>query len=240
MSKYLSLWLEAPLQSWGYDSKFGRRDTLPFPTKSGIYGLYLAALGAGGAQRELLAELAEAKMTVYSFRTKKEDEYWNNKGKSPFLMDFQMVGSGYRDSKDHPWERLLIPKTAEGKTAVGGGSKMTYRYYLQDARFAVIQGLPTELATRIAGALQAPVYNLYFGRKNCVPSDFIYRGTFDSSVEAESFLLQLAEEKGLEEDFRVLDGAGEGDEMLINDIPVQFGEVKDYRDRKVTIVKNAG
>ncbi len=35
----LLLWLEAPLQSWGADSRFGRRATLPFPTRSGVLGL---------------------------------------------------------------------------------------------------------------------------------------------------------------------------------------------------------
>jgi len=48
---YLLLWFEAPLQSWGSDSKFGRRDTQTFPTKSGVLGLVCSALGAGGEQR---------------------------------------------------------------------------------------------------------------------------------------------------------------------------------------------
>ena len=47
---YLLLWLEGPLQAWGYDSKFGRRDTLPFPTKSGLLGLLCCARGAGGPE----------------------------------------------------------------------------------------------------------------------------------------------------------------------------------------------
>ena len=51
-TSYLLLWLEAPLQSWGADSKFGRRDTLNFPTKSGVTGLLLCALGVPpGAER---------------------------------------------------------------------------------------------------------------------------------------------------------------------------------------------
>ncbi len=45
---YLLLWFEANLQSWGHDSKFGRLDTLNFPTKSGVLGLVCSALGAGG------------------------------------------------------------------------------------------------------------------------------------------------------------------------------------------------
>ena len=63
-TKYLLLWLEAPLQSWGADSKFNRRDTVKFPTKSGITGLLLSALGASGEQTELLSKLARLKLTV--------------------------------------------------------------------------------------------------------------------------------------------------------------------------------
>ena len=47
---YLLLWLEAPLQAWGHDSKFGRRDSLDFPTKSGVLGLLCCARGARGLQ----------------------------------------------------------------------------------------------------------------------------------------------------------------------------------------------
>ena len=66
-TRYLLLWFQAPLQSWGHDSKFGRRDTLNFPTKSGVLGLLCSALGAGGEQSELLAEFAPLKQTVISF-----------------------------------------------------------------------------------------------------------------------------------------------------------------------------
>ena len=41
----LLLRFAAPLQSWGINSKFDRRDTYNAPTKSGIIGLLGAALG---------------------------------------------------------------------------------------------------------------------------------------------------------------------------------------------------
>ena len=41
----LLLRLAGPLQSWGVDSKFEIRNTLDFPTKSGVIGLLAAALG---------------------------------------------------------------------------------------------------------------------------------------------------------------------------------------------------
>ena len=236
-NKYILLWLEAPLQSWGADSKFGRRDTLPFPTKSGILGLTLCAMGASGPQNELLARLSPGVLLVVSYaRSKpgKEGQPPVKVGKEPLLRDFHMVGSGY-DNQDI-WQKLLIPKTSEGKPAVGGGSKMTYRYYLQDARFAAVLEVPPDLADGVAAAFGAPVFDLYFGRKSCVPAERIFHGVFGSPEEALAVASAFAQEKQLLEDFRVLDGEHDGDVLTLNDVPIQFGEIKKYRDRRVTVV----
>lgn len=238
-NKYLVLWLEAPLQSWGVDSKFNRRDTIKFPTKSGIFGLILCGLGASGPQVELLGKLAQGQMSVLSFvraKARKDNKSIEKINNEPLLRDFQMVGSGY-DDKDI-WQRLLIPKTSEGKPAVGGGAKLTYRYYLQDARFAVILEIENDLKLSLTKAFQEPVYDLYLGRKSCVPTDFIYRGVFESFNEAQEVSIKIAEDKKLIPDFKVLDGEfeNEGDVITLNDVPIQFGEVKKYRDRRVTIV----
>jgi CRISPR system Cascade subunit CasD len=145
-----------------------------------------------------------------------------------------MVGSGYDDSD--PWATLHIPKKSDGSKAVGGGTKMTYRYYLQDARFAVVLETPPARAESIAEALLNPVYDLYLGRKTCVPTDFIYRGEYSTADDALRAAEDVAAEKGLREDFRVLDGEFEGESFTINDVPVQFGEVKKYRDRRITVI----
>ncbi len=154
------------------------------------------------------------------------------------MRDFHMVGSGY-DDRD-PWASLLIPKTSEGKKAVGGGTKMTYRYYLQDAAFAVVLEVPGDKVGSIVEALQHPVWDIYLGRKNCVPTDFVYRGTFDQEEAALEQAEILAREKQRCEDFRVVQGnAGEeaADEvMTLNDVPVQFGDDKRYRDRQVSLI----
>jgi CRISPR system Cascade subunit CasD len=236
-NKYILLWLEAPLQSWGSDSKFGRRDTLPFPTKSGILGLTLCAMGASGPQNELLARLSSGSLLVVSYLRAKPGRDGQTQvkvSKEPLLRDFHMVGSGY-DDKDI-WQKLLIPKTSEGKPAVGGGSKMTYRYYLQDARFAAVLEVPPDLADGVASAYQDPVFDLYFGRKNCVPAERILHGVFANQAEALAKASTIAQEKNLLEDFRVLDGEHDGDVLTLNDVPIQFGEVKKYRDRRVTVV----
>jgi CRISPR system Cascade subunit CasD len=243
-TKFILLWLEAPLQSWGFDSKFGRRDTLNFPTKSGILGLLCCAMGATGEQVEFLQQLSSLKQTVISYARAKK----NSAGtlvkipKEPLLHDFNMIGSGY-DEKDL-WQSLLIPKTSEGKAAVGGGTKLTHRYYLQDATFAVILEVPASLAESIISALQNPVYDIYLGRKCCVPTDFVYQGLYSTEEESKKAAAQKVLSKEQEkilllEDFIVIDGeASEGDVFTLNDVPVQFGTIKKYSDRRVTVLSS--
>ncbi len=229
---YLLLWLEGPLQAWGHDSRFGRRDSLDFPTKSGVLGLLCCALGAGGAQRELLADLAGLDMQVDAYVL--ADCEGNPQLRQPLLRDFHMVGSGYDDQD--PWQTLLIPKTSEGKKAVGGGTKMTYRYYLQDSAFAVALQVPATRLEPFATALREPVWDLYLGRKNCVPTEFVYQGQHATARAALDAGFALARGKHRAFAFRVLQGEHEGDELLtLNDVPLQFGEHKQYRDRRVTI-----
>lgn len=230
---YILMWLEGPLQSWGYDSRYGRRETLAFPTKSGVMGIVCAALGAGGEQTQLLASFSELDMQVLAFPpTDKRKQTVNTPA---LLQDFQMVGSGY-DSED-PWQNLLIPKTAEGKKAVGGGTKMTFRYYLQDMAFAVLLELPEANVAVIAQALQSPVWDLSLGRKCCVPTEFIYQGTFSHSDEAENRAFAIAQEKSRGASFHVYQGVrDDGEVMTLNDVPVQFGTNKRYINRQVSIV----
>lgn len=232
-NRWLLLWFEAPLQSWGYDSKFSRRDTLEFPTKSGVLGLLLCAMGASGEQRELLEKFSSLKQTVLSFS--------NNKAKSSLLHDFQMIGAGYEDA--NPWEDLLIPKKADGKSPVGGGTKMTHRYYLQNAVFSVLLEVPADMSENLANALQNPVYPIYLGRRCCVPTEFVYQGTYETENEAELAARKIATEKSLVAAFRVIDGENleDGDEVFtLNDVPVQFGTNKIYRDRRVTKILEEG
>lgn len=230
---YLLLWLEGPLQSWGHDSRFGRRETLNFPTKSGVLGIVCAAMGAGGPQTSLLARFADLDMQVHSFaRRHKNGEL---APREPLLRDFHMVGSGY-DDKD-PWQSLLIPKTSEGKKPNGAGTKMTYRYYLQDQAFAVLLQVPADLLTEVAQALQNPIWDLSLGRKTCVPTEFIFQGQFANRDDARTAALHLAEQKQRTRDFMVIQGATEGGELLtLNDVPLQFGQHKRYRDRQVTLI----
>lgn len=228
---YLLLWLEAPLQSWGHDSRFGRRDSLDFPTKSGVFGLLCCALGAGGEQADWLLRWADRDLQICAYVRK--DRQGKPVQRLPLLRDFHMVGSGYDDQD--PWASLMIPKTSEGKKAVGGGTKMTYRYYLQDMAYAVaLQGPKDELQT-LADAVASPVWDLYLGRKNCVPTEFLAQQVHADARAAFAAADELAASKDRVGIFRVLQGEHEGEVLSVNDVPLQFGEHKKYRDRRVTV-----
>ncbi|EGR0596494.1 type I-E CRISPR-associated protein Cas5/CasD [Vibrio cholerae] len=231
---YLLLWLEGPLQAWGHDSKFGVRNTLNFPTRSGILGLLCCARGAGGEQREWLEKMSPMAMEVLAFE--RSDAEGEPIMREATLRDFHMVGSGYDDAD--PWQNLLIPKTAQGKKAVGGGTKMTYRYYLQDALFAVILEIPADDKEALEDALQNPRWDLYLGRKNCVPTELIYQGIYHSTDTARQRAQELAENKYRHLSYTIVEGEQEGGEVFtLNDVPVQFGVSKRYRDRRVTLLE---
>lgn len=229
---YLLLWLEGPLQAWGHDSRFGRRDTLDFPTKSGVLGLLCCALGAGGEQCELLARLADLDLQLVAYTP--ADKLGGATPRLPLLRDFHMVGSGYDDAD--PWQSLLIPKTSEGKKAVGGGTKMTYRYYLQDMAYAVALQVPADQAETMAAALQNPVWDIYLGRKACVPTELVYQGRFTTADDALTAAANLAQQKDRAASFVVLQGEHGGEVITLNDVPLQFGPHKRYRDRRVTVL----
>ncbi len=229
-TRFLVLWLEGNLQSWGANSKFGNRSTEVFPTKSGVLGLLLAAMGMGGPQEESLAELASLRQDVYCFRRGAEVSILN---------DFQMVGSGY--DIDDPWQLNLIPKKRDGNKAKGGGSKLTYKQYLQDTKFCVIQEIPVDKENLIVDSLQHPVWPLYLGRRCCIPTREIFNGCFDSYDEArdhihkdmesacESIVLYQIVKDGKYQE--------EGTVMLVSDYPVAFGDAKKYKSRYITIIK---
>ncbi len=214
------------MQSWGYDSKFGRRDTLNFPTFSGVLGLICCAMGRSGGQDEFLADFSDMDMSVVAYTKSKQN-------KDPFLRDFHTVGNGY-DIRDK-WQSLLIPKKSDGKRPVGSGSKLTYRYYLQNMAFAVALEVPSTHADNVADAVKSPVWDLYLGRKCCVPTEFIFQGKFENVEDAKAKAQELAKCKELTEGFRVLKGEyDDGEVLTLNDIPIRFGQNKLYRDRRVT------
>ena len=220
------LWLEGPFQSWGHNSRFWRRDTLNFPTRSGILGMICAAAGKKDEQEEWLAKMRRFKQTIVAYAPANGLFF-------PRLEDYQTIGGGYGEGL---WESMFKPKTVDG-TKPGGntGSKISLRYYLQDAAFACVLELPED--EDFESFLVNPVCAISLGRANCIPSFPVWQGKFENENAALDKALEIAKEKNRKEIFRVLEGEIDGGErMLLNDVPVSFGIYKKYDSRIVSII----
>ena len=115
IKKYLALLLDAPMQSWGYQSRFDQRTTLAYPTKSGVVGMLCAAMGIYRFDRERILKLGELSMGVYTLV--KQNSYMQR------LVDFHTVGGGYH----YPEEKQYISSKADGSK---GATVVTRREFL--------------------------------------------------------------------------------------------------------------
>lgn len=231
--RHALLWLEGPLQSWGADSRFGRRDTLKFPTRSGVLGLVCCAMGLNGPQREWLDLWKGLNQTVIAY-PRQASGNTDYAAAPPILRDFHMVGSGY--DAENKWENMHIPKTRSGTKPAAGGSILTWRFYLQDMAFGCVLEIPENLENDFARYLEKPVWNICLGRKNCIPSVPAYRGIFEKQEDAIWEAEKLAGLSGRKESFRVEDWKGQdGDRLMLRDVPICFGRWKEYGYREVVL-----
>jgi CRISPR system Cascade subunit CasD len=181
---YLALRLEGPMQAWGYNSQFNRRNTGLIPTKSAVAGMCCAALGyARGSEDEkaFLEGFLSLKMQTIAIPRIK----------------------GRRELEVR---RLIDYHTVEGTVKASGGSNpnavLTYRRYLNDAAFGVVLSGDKQLLENVAEALKDPTWGIWLGRKNCIPTAPVFAGIF----EAESVAIKsLIEEKPIESFTRQVD-----------------------------------
>ena len=186
---WLALWLDAPLQSWGCESRFERRHTAIFPTKSGVLGLICAAMGApkgSDREREVLAAFADPGMVAVlfprRFQARRSPDGWIDR-RSRRLTDYHTI----RDTR-----------TADNPKPRRKQTVQTWRDYLMDARFVVLLPGEQPVVGQAASSLRDPVWGVWLGRKSCVPSSPILisqqeRSTFDSPEEAWQAAQRLAE-----------------------------------------------
>jgi len=169
-SSYLALRLEGPLQSWGFDSQYNRRNTGLMPTKSGIAGICCAALGyTRGSQEEqrFLTAFATLRMTAIAIPLS------GAKGELPAR-------------RLHDYHTVQNTKTADGKIK---DTHITHRQYLTDAAFGVMLEGDASLFSEIASALEHPKWGIWLGRKSCIPSAPILAGLRDDRDEALRLLI---------------------------------------------------
>lgn len=146
----LVLRLAGPMQSWGEHSEFGDRDTLPYPSRSGLIGMFAAAQEV--TRGEPLTRYEALRLTV--------------RIDSPGLRmsDFHTIGGGL--------PRVRTVPTAEGKRRPGNATTIvTRRSYLADAVFTVAVTGPG--ADDIGRALLFPRWQSYLGRRSFVPDPLL-------------------------------------------------------------------
>lgn len=156
----LILRLQGPLQSWGEHSMYWDLcDTQILPTRSGIVGLIGCAMGIPRTRPADLARLSEAiHIGVRADR------------RGRILTDYQIASSPNLQTAEHG-SRENGPR--------GRATITCYKQYIEDGAFTVaIAGEPAVLS-RIAESLQHPVWNIYLGRKGCVPSSPVFGGIYD-------------------------------------------------------------
>ena len=222
---YLALRLEGPLQSWGFDSQYNRRNTGLMPTKSAIAGICCAALGierGSSEEKSFLTDFESVRMTAISIPREIERNF-NNIAEKKLL--------SVRRLQDY--HTIQNTRTAEGKTK---DCHITYRQYLTDASFGVILEGNATVFKKIAGALTNPKWGLWLGRKTCIPSAPLLAGLCDSRTEA---LMLLIGQEPIESFTRQEDveSFGEGRDSL-PDQPVSFAsDQRIFSPRRVRTVQ---
>lgn len=162
----LALRLQGPMQSWGFNSQFNRRDTALFPTKSALVGLCCAAMGLDrGSEKEKteLLSFAETKLSCIAIQCKQKNKVVTVKR----IQDYHTVQN-----------------TRDAKGGIRNDAVLTYRQYLNDAGFIALLEGGKEFLGRVAESLKNPVWGIWLGRKACIPSVPVFAGLFTNQAEA--------------------------------------------------------
>lgn len=159
MSGGLVLRLAGLLQSWGTAGTFHHRDTAPFPTRSGLIGMFAAAQGrtrqtALDPYTDLPGQPSHTDLS-FTYRVDRPGTVFR---------DFHTAGGGYGHKQG-------LRTAAGGYRSADKSTLVTRRDYLADAVFTVaVQGPPALLA-HIADTLRTPVFSPYLGRRWCLPDE---------------------------------------------------------------------
>ncbi|TAJ86616.1 type I-E CRISPR-associated protein Cas5/CasD [bacterium] len=154
---WLALWLDAPLQSWGFESVFERRHTAMFPTKSGVLGLVLAAMGVpkgSDREHETLEAFTEPGM-VCVLIPRRHGRHKNQPLPVRRLTDYHTV---------------LDFQRADTSKARKDDTVQSWRDYLMDARFGVLLPGKRDKVEETARRLIDPIWGIWLGRKSCPPA----------------------------------------------------------------------
>ncbi|MER7114106.1 type I-E CRISPR-associated protein Cas5/CasD [Saccharomonospora azurea] len=211
------LQLGGPMQSWGDSSQWNHRQTLGYPTRSGLIGLIAAALGI--RRGEDLADLDPLRFTVRVDRPGRR------------IIDFHTVGGG----------GLKLPRAKGGHR---DEPIVSHRHYLSDAVFTIAVAGPDSLMSRVGRALRAPVYAPFLGRRSCPPGGPLVIGATDDPMRDLREVVPLARPRPLDVETVpvefVVDGTAEVPDGAIvrqettRTRPIKFGQTREHRNHTIT------
>ncbi|MHB1787097.1 MAG: type I-E CRISPR-associated protein Cas5/CasD [Acidimicrobiales bacterium] len=168
--------LAGPLQSYGEQTRFSTRGTLPYPTYSALIGLARASLGLGRrVDVESIRWLRDLSMAI------RVDQA------GTLIVDYQTINppavSAYLwlSAADRKKIQHIVPNGTGGVWRVPSGvpPMLTERTYIAGASFTwFIEGNDDEIG-RLGAALEEPYWPLSLGRKACVPDWPLRLGTTD-------------------------------------------------------------
>lgn len=181
MTEYIKLRFKSPLQAWGTHTYENRRPSELFPTRSALTGILAAAAGIDRRRNAVIRDMDAS----YTYAVRSEERVVGGRGRQrPLLLepvktvDFQMV-TNVRTTKGSTEKKYTK-------------SEMTYREYVENAEYILFlkETENAKFSLRdIVKNLSSPVYDIYFGRKCCVPSSPIVCKNSDGTpfFEAGSF-----------------------------------------------------
>ncbi len=144
MKELIILHFEGILQSWGENSKWNKRSTSGFPTKSGIVGIISCALGLNRDDPKIEDISSRIVIGVRADR------------RGTIISDYQTV-QGMPDLY-----------TADGKKR-NNNTLVTPREYLCDSSFTVVIDADSVLIDEIAEAFMNPIWPVYlYPRTNII------------------------------------------------------------------------
>ncbi|MGW7521145.1 type I-E CRISPR-associated protein Cas5/CasD [Streptomyces sp. NPDC054796] len=162
--------LAAPLMSFGEHAAFRHRDTLSFPTRSALIGLFAAA--DGHSRQQALAPDPATGTNPYTdlaFTIRvdrpgtRHTDYHTAGGGRPHKQGLRTSSGGYRAQK--------------------ASTFTSHRVYRADAVFTVAVHGPDPLLEHLTQRLEQPVFAPYLGRRACVPDEpLVLRGVHPDPV----------------------------------------------------------
>ncbi len=164
---YLALQFIGPMQAWGFDSQYNRRNTSLFPTKSAVAGICCAAAGysrGSHQEKDFLDKFIHINMLSVAI---------------PRFRDYGRAGQTKKKQLEvrRIQDYHTVQNTMRASGAVNKDCVLTYRQYLNDASFGIVLSGNRSLLEQISTSLKDPAWGLWLGRKSCIPAAPILAGT---------------------------------------------------------------